>query len=273
VNKLSQNEHEMAAELRRLTTHNDLRFLLAKFLKNEFDDAHFKLIIKLLRRGTYVEDTFATLVNAEWLSDPDIERAYKAGADISVWGVDHRWRIYTLLCCAEHGIKLGGEFVECGVDRGGSAMCVIEHLKAQAFMGRTFYLFDTFQGLVRDQMQPDEIALNKFGDDRYPPVLDEVKKNFARFDFVRVVPGPIPNTLDQFEGKQVAYLHIDMNVAYPERAAFEFFWPRLATGAPVVFDDYGFPARKAQKRAIDEAAAALGTKIMLLPTGQGLVWK
>jgi len=64
-----------------------------------------------------------------------------------------------------------------------------------------------------------------------------------------------------------------MNIAKPERAAIEFFWPKLVPGAVVILDDYGWVPFRAQKDALDEFAANVGVEIMTLPTGQGLLIK
>ena len=72
---------------------------------------------------------------------------------------------------------------------------------------------------------------------------------------------------------QVAFLHIDMNCAYPERAALEYFWDRLSPGAVVLFDDYAYFGNDSLTREIDSAAEALGTEVLSLPTGQGLIVK
>lgn len=152
-------------------------------------------------------------------------------------------------------------------------MCVLHYLGTEAFRERTFHLFDTYEGLVRSQMTMAEQAASRLPEGRYPSVLETVRETFAPFDFVRIVPGAVPETLTPFPNRPVAYLHIDMNVAYPECAALRFFWPRLAPGAPVVFDDYGFPFHREQRKALDATAAELGVQIMMLPTGQGLLWK
>lgn len=55
-----------------------------------------------------------------------------------------------------------------------------------------------------------------------------------------------------FKGTSVGYLHIDMNVAYPESAALAFFSPYLAKGAPVIVDDYGFPLHRIQKEVREQ---------------------
>ena len=73
--------------------------------------------------------------------------------------------------------------------------------------------------------------------------------------------------------KNVAFLHIDMNCAYPERAAFEHFWGLLSPGAIVLFDDYAYFAYENAAEAINSAAASLGADVMSLPTGQGLIIK
>jgi len=79
--------------------------------------------------------------------------------------------------------------------------------------------------------------------------------------------------LTNFTGDKVAYLSIDMNAAYPERQAMEFFWDKLVSGAVIVLDDYGWDAHKAQKLEMDAFAQEKGVSIFSLPTGQGLILK
>ena len=152
-------------------------------------------------------------------------------------------------------------------------MSVITHLGAEAFRGRRFYLFDTFQGLVDEQRTEVEKTKFPLPEGHYPNVLEGVRRNFSKFDFADIVVGAVPETLSHFKGDKVAYVHIDMNVALPEVEAFKFFWPRLSPGGVVVFDDYGFPAHVEQQKALNAAARDFGAEIMMLPTGQGIVWK
>ena len=64
-----------------------------------------------------------------------------------------------------------------------------------------------------------------------------------------------------------------MNIAAPERAALEHFWPKLVSGAVVVLDDYGGINRPLQRQYADEFAAEVKVPILVLPTGQGLLLK
>jgi O-methyltransferase len=64
-----------------------------------------------------------------------------------------------------------------------------------------------------------------------------------------------------------------MNIAYPERKAIEYFWPKLSCGALVVLDDYGWLGYEEQHEAMDDFAKSVGVEILSLPTGQGLIAK
>ncbi len=227
----------------------------------------------LMRRASYAEDLLASRAAASWLDDPAFQAAYDAGASISTWGTDIRWRSYTLMRAARMAARKPGDFVECGVHRGGTAMNVIAHLGVEAFADRRFFLYDTYEGLKEEQMIAAELENVHKPEGYYPPVLDAVRENFAPYDFARIVPGMVPDTLDAYDGEQVAYLHIDMNVSLPELAALEYFWPKLVPGGVVVFDDYGFPQHIEQQKALDDLVRGFGAEIIMLPTGQGLLWK
>jgi hypothetical protein len=103
--------------------------------------------------------------------------------------------------------------------------------------------------------------------------LERIRANFADWPNVEIVQGVVPDVLGELAIGQVAFLHIDMNCAFPERAALEWFWDRLGRGGIVLFDDYAYFGHEEQMRAIDEAAARLGADVLSLPTGQGLILK
>jgi hypothetical protein len=72
---------------------------------------------------------------------------------------------------------------------------------------------------------------------------------------------------------KVAFISIDMNCVLPEVAAAEHFWDRMAPGAVMLLDDYGFVSYEEQKRGFDKFAADKGVEILALPTGQGIIIK
>ncbi len=85
--------------------------------------------------------------------------------------------------------------------------------------------------------------------------------------------GAIPDVLQQISFGRIAFAHIDMNCALPEKAAFEFLYPRLTPGGIILFDDYTYHGHDAQHSAINSSLSALDARILSMPTGQGLVTK
>ena len=53
----------------------------------------------------------------------------------------------------------------------------------------------------------------------------------------------------------------------------EHFWDKLAHGALVIFDDYGWAGYKERKHTLDDFAHTRGVEILNLPIGQGLLNK
>ena len=60
-------------------------------------------------------------------------------------------RIKALAASVEYIIKnnIAGDFVECGVWKGGSSMVIAKVLRKKKVFDRTLYLFDTFDGMSR----------------------------------------------------------------------------------------------------------------------------
>jgi hypothetical protein len=83
----------------------------------------------------------------------------------------------------------------------------------------------------------------------------------------------VPATLDLAPVERVCYLSLDMNISYPERAAIEYFWPKMTPGAPIILDDYAWQGYEEQKASMDAFAASVNVGILTLPTGQGLILK
>ena len=100
-----------------------------------------------------------------------------------------------------------------------------------------------------------------------------MRANFAEWPNAIVVQGAVPDVLPAVDASSIAFLHLDMNCAYPERAALEYFWDRLSPGAFVLLDDYAYHGFESQAEAIDAVARSLGFDVLSLPTGQGLIMK
>ncbi len=220
---------------------------------------------------TLCEDGLATVHNADFLQDPRFRAAYEKGYATGSWGGHIRYRAYVVCWAAERGSALPGDFVECGVNRGGYARTVISYVDFGK-LPKTFYLLDTFSGLVAGCISEEE-KKRGIRPGGYPDCYEAVKQTFREFPNVKIIRGIVPDTLSQVPSQQIAFLSLDMNCAAPEIAAAEFFWPKLVPGAVVVLDDYGWSVHYEQKKAFDAFAKKHGVSVLSLPTGQGLLIK
>jgi len=208
--------------------------------------------------------------DTSFLAEPRFRTAYAAGRATGSWGeLEPRWRAYVVCWAAERALKLEGDFVECGVNRGGNALTAMHYLSFESVPKR-FYLLDTFCGFPEAQ-RADAASCNH---DRYADCYAEVVHTFRPYPNAVIVRGAIPGTLNQVQSEKVAFLSIDMNCAEPEIAAAEYFWDRLVSGAAIVLDDYACGKWYVrQKEAFDAFAKARGVRVLALPTGQGLIFK
>jgi hypothetical protein len=231
-------------------------------------------------RRHYDADGLFTVHSDHFRQDPAFQAAYQRGLEASD-GVDPHveWRAHVALWIAWNAVAAEGDFVECGVNTGFHSSAIMQRLN-WANVAKRFYLIDTFAGPVISQFSSDEIqqGRQKLVEERieagaYQTNVDRVRANFAEWPNAVVVPGTVPDILPGANIGSVAFLHLDMNCAYPEAAALEYFWDRLSPGAFVLLDDYVYFGYESQTKAIDSLAASLGFNVLSLPTGQGLIIK
>jgi O-methyltransferase len=239
---------------------------LGRWLRRLFPS--FAELAATVRYHTYMSDGLITRHTADFLNDQKFLSAYARGKATGSWmNMDPSWRVYTACWAASHAVNLPGDFVECGVNRGGTALAIMEYLDFNA-LGKRFFLLDTYSGFPQDaHAAPANRGL-------YSDCHAEVVRTFAPYPGARIVRGVVPDTLAEIDAEQISYLSIDMNCAEPEIEAVRRLWPQMTVGAVVLLDDYGGgPAYHPQKQAFDALAQELGFHILALPTGQGLVVK
>jgi hypothetical protein len=228
----------------------------------------------------YTQDGLFTMHNDHFRRDRAFQSAYRRGV-LASGGFDPKleWRAHVALWAASLAMRAPGDFVECGVNAGFVSSAIMHSLDWQN-VARKFYLIDTFSGPVLSQYSPAEIdrgrievAKTALAAGAYVTDLERVRANFSEWPNAIVVQGAVPEVLHTIDFGGVAFLHLDMNCALPERAALEFFWPRLSAGGVVLFDDYTYFGHNSQTEEIDSAARNLGIRILALPTGQGLIVK
>lgn len=247
-----------------------LKNLLIKILPRiitDFWDKH-----RLFDHFTYKKDGLYTLHNSSFMEDEDFIKAYAEGKKTGSWGnYDIEWRVHIVLYYARYASALEGDFVECGVNKGGLSRAIVEDIDFNE-TGKIFYLFDTFQGFDSSVLSEAE-KLKYAGLTHYEDTYDHVKNIFKNFPAVKIIKGTVPKTLSEVTIDKVSFVSIDMNCVLPEKEALDFFWPRLVKGGVIVLDDFAYQSFEEQNSAHKKWAKERGVSILFLPTGQGIIMK
>ena len=224
-----------------------------------------------VRKSAYVSQGLATWLKIlPFFEDPRflaIADRHQGLLPLPNW----HWNLQTVLWAARQVESVPGDFVELGVFRGHTTLFVADYLRF-ASAPRTWRLYDTFEGIPEDQLDPNwEVRNARAYDGTYS--YEEVRARFARFPNIRVIQGRVPEVLHDDLPEQVAFLHMDLNNSAAEIAALDLLFDRIPSGGVIVFDDYCFEASRAQHDAEKAWFAGRGLHILPLPTGQGVFVK
>jgi O-methyltransferase len=188
-------------------------------------------------------------------------------------------RLYALYKAVEYlaAAPVAGDFVECGVWRGGSMMCAALTLLRAADTSRRLYLYDTFEGMTppdrRDVDIDGRAAIDRMAAEQrsqnssiwaYAP-LEAVDRNMASTGYPRdritYVPGLVEETIPATIPEVIALLRLDTDWYASTRHELEHLFPRLARGGVIIIDDYGH--WQGARQAVDEYFAACDVKVLL----------
>jgi len=227
----------------------------------------------------YDYDGLYSIHNHDFMLDKDFRTGYKRGVEASGSDYNWYWRVHMGLWGARSALRVEGDFIECGVNRGFLSSAIMKMLDWDT-TGRTFYLLDTFQGIDEKYLSEREKEAGVMDRNReelksgfYTTTLETVESNFSEWANKRLIVGSIPETLNEITSKKIAFLHVDLNCSPPEVAALEHLWERIEKGGIILLDDYAYYGYQPQKEGIDKWASARAIPVASLPTGQGLIIK
>jgi len=167
-------------------------------------------------------------------------------------------RLIALVKSVDYIINRGleGDFVECGVWRGGSIMAIAQSLSNLGITDRKIWLFDTFDGMTQPtiydySLKNGNSAQKLLGASKkslknnihaYAPI-SEVKKNLMKIDYpfdnFIFVEGPVEKTLlDTCPGK-IVLLRLDTDWYESTSTELDYLFPKLVTNGVLIVDDFG----------------------------------
>jgi O-methyltransferase len=163
------------------------------------------------------------------------------------------FRCYELYQTVRQIAPVFGDIVEVGVWRGGTG-AVLASAASRWKGDARVWLCDTFAGVVKAGSFDSAYRGGEHAD-----ASDTAVENLLRamgLENTSVLKGIFPDdTAAAIAGRQIALLHVDVD-AY-QSAADVVAWaaPYMASGAVIIFDDYGFSTCKGITRFVDELRA------------------
>jgi O-methyltransferase len=162
-----------------------------------------------------------------------------------------------------------GAFAECGVWRGGSVLAMALTLLDAGDTDRELWLYDTFTGMT----EPGELDVSprdgparaeweraqRAGERAWPELFSDFPAGSVRAtvldsgypaERVRLVAGPVEETIPAQAPGALALLRLDTDWYESTRHELEHLYPRLAPGGVLIVDDYGH--WEGARRAVDE---------------------
>jgi hypothetical protein len=166
-------------------------------------------------------------------------------------------RMYALYQAVKYvvDLKIAGDFVECGVYKGGSAMLIAYTLLELRENYRKIYLYDTFTGMSKPTEKDRRFLDKTYAIDKWEKVqkkdyvdwafasLDEVKENMFLTKYPQnnlvFVKGMVENTIPASIPSQISLLRLDTDWFESTYHELKYLFPLLSNKGIVIIDDYG----------------------------------
>jgi hypothetical protein len=234
------------------------------------------IINKLLKPFNYSLKKMKPAEHAEdILGDADFMAIYEQVREFTMTSIE---RMYSLYQSIHYVIdqQLPGDFVECGVWKGGSSMIIALTLKKLGVQNRVIYMYDTFEGMSAPTEKDKDIyggaaqtLLDSHSREKDEGVwcystLDEVKTNMQStgypMDKIIFTKGKVEDTIPHTIPAQIALLRLDTDWYESTLHELTHLYPLLSKQGVLILDDYGH--WQGARKAVDEYFAA-GNRLLL----------
>ena len=189
-------------------------------------------------------------------------------------------RMFSLYQAVEYVLKnnIPGDFVECGVWRGGSSMLIARIMELRNIRNRKIYLYDTFEGMSEPTSDDKDYAGRQAGTllkaheaNKETSVwcladLQDVRNNMSKTGLseaqIVYVQGKVEDTLPgTMPDAEIALLRLDTDWYASTLHELIHLYPRLVTNGVLIIDDYGH--WQGCRKAVDEYFQQNGISLLL----------
>lgn len=220
----------------------------------------------------YLGEGLESFHNQEDLLSENFVKAH--AATVSAIGEDYLvpQRMRLLAWAGKHAsvANPGLKFVELGTGKGFSMFFLLSYLKEEG-LEPNCWLFDTFeQDLSSEAKERGGVSAGK---SFYADSIEKVRNRFSIFESCNVIVGQLPDSLENVDLQGVNFVHVDLNDGAAEVMCLRQIWPIIASGSPIVLDDFANRGRAFQKGVVSAFFDELDITVLSTPQGQGLVIK
>lgn len=238
------------------------------------------LVAKAASRAGLTISRSASLANRLPVEATDSDRATIAA--VRPFTMTSSERIWSLLRAVDYVVDqpVDGDFVECGVWRGGSVMVMARRLMEKGASDRTLWLYDTFEGMTAPTKEDVEATTGVTAQQLLDSTdvadgnnvwciagIDDVRTNVLSTGYpewqCRFVQGDVALTLRDNVPERIALLRLDTDWYESTRVGLEVLYPRLAVGGVCILDDYGH--WQGARKAVDDYFSDTGFRPLMNP--------
>jgi len=201
----------------------------------------------------------------DFTDDADFLSVFRKSKPYTMTSIE---RMYSLYTAVKYAIKndIPGDFVECGVWRGGSSMLIAHTLAHLGATHRKIYLYDTFEGMSdpteadRDFTGRNAAEMLEQSKDRKETSvwclagIEDVTQNLFSTGYPRenlvFVKGKVEDTLPGTSPEKIALLRLDTDWYESTLHELVHLYPLLQKDGILIIDDYGH--WEGCRKAVDE---------------------
>ena len=213
--------------------------------------------------------------------DPGFLETYKRCRDHTLTSFKAMYAMYQ---AASYVTKaaIPGDYVECGVWKGGSSMIAALAFRHAGNTDRKLYLYDTYEGMPNLGNEDADLGTGQFqllmnlstglrGGHAgvFYASLEEVRRNMQSTGYpeekICLVKGMVEHTLPAQAPDQISLLHLDSDLYQSTYHELTHLYPRLSKGGVLIIDDYG--SWKGSRKATGQYFQEHEISMLLTPIG------
>ncbi len=209
---------------------------------------------KILARFGYVLSKDELIMPRDLAEDKEFMELYEFCRPYTMTSPERMFGLYqSVRYIIENNIE--GDFVECGVWKGGSSMLIARLLTKLNIFNRNIYLYDTFEGMtqpsdidkdfagVEAKVLLEEAKIEDSNSVWCYSALEEVQNNLFstgyQRDRIRFVKGKVEETIPGIMPGLVAILRLDTDWYESTSHELKYLYPLIQNKGILILDDFG----------------------------------